>query len=131
MTTKRRRRKRGRYHRGVHVSPKAGECRYRSGWESVYMVHLDADPDVVAWSYEKTPVPYVSNVRTGRTRTYYPDFYVEYVDGRRMLVEVKPKRKTTQATVMKKAKAAREWCEPRGLTYVILTEVDLRSIGLL
>ena len=131
-TKKKRKRKRnGHYIRGTYTSPLAGECKYRSGWELKVMVHLDADPNVETWSYEKTVIEYVSNVRTKKIRKYYPDFLVKYKDGRVELLEVKPKRKLEQLTVRKKAEAAREWCKVNGLTYKILTEVELKELGLL
>ena len=128
---KRKRKRKGHYIRGSYTSPLAGECKYRSGWELKVMVHLDADPNVETWSYEKTVIEYVSNVRTKKIRKYYPDFLVKYKDGRVELLEVKPKRKLEQLTVRKKAEAAREWCKVNGLTYKILTEVELKELGLL
>ena len=70
---KKRKRRRG-YHRGTYVSPVAGECKYRSGWEEKYMNYLDSNADVVSWSYENLVIQYVSNKSTGKLRKYYPDF---------------------------------------------------------
>jgi hypothetical protein len=129
--TRKKRRRRG-YHRGDHVSTRTGEVfTYRSGWEQKYMVYLDSDPAVEHWTYEQTRIEYVSNIRTKKTRCYYPDFYVKYLDGREEIVEVKPKRKLDQATVKKKADAARQWCSDRGMTYRMLTEIELKNMGLL
>lgn len=126
------RKKRGHYHTGTHVSSKTGqECRYRSGWELLYLQHLDADPTVVTFTYEATVIPYVSNKRTGKLRKYYPDFLVDYVGGRRVLVEIKPKKRLEQARVKKKLDAAREWCGAHGVTLEVITEVELRQLGLL
>jgi hypothetical protein len=128
---KRKKKRKGHYIRGTYTSPIAGECKYRSGWELKVMVYLDENPEVEAWSYEKTVIEYVSNVRSKKIRKYYPDFFVKYKDGRTELIEVKPKRKLEQLTVKKKADAAREWCKVNGLTYKILTEVELKDLGLL
>ena len=130
-TRRRRRRKGGRYHRGLHVSPTAGECKFRSSWEQKYMIHLDACSDVASWTYEKLVIEYVSNQKTKKIRKYYPDFYVEYVDGTRQVIEIKQKRKLFQATVKKKTKAAEQWCAINGATYKILTEIELKDMGLL
>jgi len=127
---KKRRRRRG-YHRGVHTSPKAGECKYRSSWEEKYMLYLDSNPSVVSWTYEQTVIEYVSNIRTKKVRRYYPDFYVKYLDGKEEIVEVKPKRKLEQAIVKKKAEAARNWCLSKGMSYLILTETELKHLGLI
>lgn len=130
---KRKKRKRkGHYHRGEYTSTKTGQlCKFRSGWEEKYMAHLDADPQVVLWTYEQTVIEYLSNIRTKKIRRYYPDFYVKYQDGREEILEVKPKRKLEQTTVKKKAEAARQWCSDHGMTYRILTEIELKDIGLL
>ena len=129
---KKKRKKKGRYQRGEYVSTKTGQtCKFRSGWEHKYMVHLDSDPAVVSWTYEQTVIEYVSNIRTKKIRRYYPDFYVKYQDEREEILEVKPKRKLEQLTVKKKSEAAKSWCLDRGMTYRILTEVELKEMGLL
>ena len=126
---KKRKRRRG-YHRGTYVSPVAGECKYRSGWEEKYMNYLDSNTDVASWSYENLVIQYVSNKSTGKLRKYYPDFYVVMNDGTKFVVEIKQKRKLNQAIVKKKTKAAEQWCLMNGATYKILTEVELKDMGL-
>ena len=128
---KRKKKRKGHYIRGKYTSPIAGECRFRSSWEFKLMLHLDANPEVEFWSYEKTVIEYVSNVRTKKVRKYYPDFLVRYKDGRTELIEVKPKRKLEQAVVKKKMAAALLWCAEHGMTYRIVTEIQLKELGLL
>jgi len=128
---KRKKKRKGHYIRGTYTSPIAGECKFRSGWEYRLMIHLDSSPDVEFWSYEKTVIEYVSNVRTKKVRKYYPDFLVRYKDGRTELIEVKPKRKLEQATIKKKMAAALLWCAEHGMTYRIVTEIQLKELGLL
>jgi hypothetical protein len=131
MPRRKRKKKKSRYHTGVHDSPKAGECKYRSGWELSYMKHLDADPHVIYYSYENVKIDYVSNAKTGRTRTYFPDFLVEYDNGEFYLDEVKPRNKLDRPTVKRKLAAAREWCSKRDVNLRVITEVELRSYGVL
>lgn len=95
------------------------------------MDHLDSDPRVVDWLYEALSIEYVSNKRTGKIRRYFPDFVVRYSDGSVEIVEVKPSRKVGKAVNVKKAEAARTWCSDNGFDYVILTEHDLRLLGIL
>ena len=131
---KRRRRKKarkGHYQRGTYISPTAGECKYRSGWEQKVMIYLDSNPDVESWTYEQTVIEYVSNLRTKKVRRYFPDFFVKWRDGHSELIEVKPRRRMEQLVVRKKAEAARRWCEERGMTYRILSEIELKDMGLL
>lgn len=127
---KTRRKRRGHYHKGLHVSPKAGDCNYRSGWELNYMNWLDTNPDVLKYSYEKTIIEYVSNKKTGKLRKYYPDFLVDY-DGRQELIEIKPSKRVTQIKVVKKLKAAEEWCKTHGVAFKVITEKELKVLGIL
>lgn len=117
--------------RGVHLSPKCPTpINYRSGWELCYALHLDGNDDVVSYLYEPYPIEYVSNYRTGKQRKYWPDFEVTLKNGVRVLVEIKPKKKLNLLTNVKKFAAARVYCEGHGLTWVVVTEAELKSLGL-
>lgn len=95
------------------------------------MKYLDEDPDTASWTYESIVIEYVSNVKTGKRRKYYPDFYVELATGEKQLIEVKPTRKLAQRTVKKKLVAAEEWCKQHQMTLKIITERELKELGLL
>ena len=128
---KNKKRKKSRYNRGTYVSKIAGECKYRSGWEQKYMEYLDADKNVTTWSYEKLIIEYVSNNKTKKIRKYYPDFQVEYANGEKVVIEIKPSRKLKQLNVLKKIKAAIAWCIENDMIYKILTEVELKKLGVI
>lgn len=123
--------KRGRYHRGTYTSTKAGECKFRSSWEEKFMHYLDNNPDVASWSYEKLIIEYISNKKTGKIRKYYPDFFVEMSNGERLVIEIKQKRKLTAVAVKKKAAAAEQWCMMHDASYKIITELELKDMGLI
>jgi len=128
---KKRRKRKGHYHTGVHVSTKTGqECKYRSGWELLYMQYLDVDPNVISYEYEKMFIPYLSNKKTGKLRKYYPDFYVVRKDGN-FLIEIKPSKRVSQAKVKKKLDAALIWCSEHSVTLEIITERELKLLGLM
>lgn len=115
---------------------------FRSRWELKVMDRLDRDPNVLAWSSESIIVPYKDKA-SGRSRRYFPDFYVKTKD-REMLVEVKPGKETrppsrtgksekrflaecrTWATNSSKWEAAERFCAQRGWIFVKWTE---REIG--
>lgn len=130
MRKKKKKRRRG-YHRGTYNSSIAGECKFRSSWEEKYMHYLDANPEVSSWSYEKLIIEYVSNKRTGKIRKYYPDFFVELKTGEKLVIEIKQKRKLDNVVVKKKSAAAEQWCMMHGASYKIITELDLKDMGLL
>lgn len=104
---------------------------YRSGWELQFAQWLDASPQVKSFRYEPYVIEYISNQRTLRHRKYWPDFEVTYVDGRVELIEIKPKRKLTQITNIKKFAAAHAFCQTRNLSFKVVTEIDLKTLGLL
>lgn len=95
------------------------------------MQWFDGEPTVSSYGYETVSIPYLSNPRLGRYRRYLPDFLVEFTDGKKVLVEVKPSQKVSHAKVQKKLTAARQWCCDHGATLQVITEVDLRGLGLL
>ena len=95
------------------------------------MQHLDADATVAVYQYEQFSIPYVSNVKSGKLRKYFPEFLVEYTDGRKRLIEIKPSKRVEQVRVQKKLKAAEAWCLEHGVTLEVITEVELKVMGLL
>lgn len=95
------------------------------------MQHLDSDPTVVSWTYEQIVIEYISNIRTKKVRKYYPDFYVKYSDGREEIIEVKPQRRLQTLVVRKKTSAGEAWASSRGMTYRLITEVEMKSMGLM
>lgn len=112
IAKKRKRKKDGRYKTGIHVSAKClNEMKYRSGWELIVAIHLDEDDLVESYEYEPIAIEYISNVRSGKVRRYYPDFLVNYKDGTRLLVEVKRLNQLNNLIVQKKAQAAEQWCK--------------------
>ena len=132
MASSHKRRKSCKAKRGIYHAKKCLEpVHYRSGWELKYALYLDLNPAVVSYRYEPYPVEYVSNYRTGKRRKYYPDFEVRMSDGSLVLVEIKPKKKLTLVMNVKKFAAASAMCVLNGMTFRIVTEVDLKALGLL
>lgn len=129
---KKKKKRKGHYHTGDYVSIKTGQiCSYRSGWEEKYLTYLDTNPDVLTFEYEPFAIEYVSNKKTGKIRKYYPDVLVTYVDGRIILVEIKPLRRMHQAKIQKKTLAAGDWARLNNVEFKIVTEVELKALGLL
>lgn len=129
---KRKKRVSRRAKRGIHVSPKCvTPINYRSGWELKYALYLDTNASVVSYRYEPYAVEYVSNYRTGKRRKYFPDFELRMSDGSLVLVEIKPKRKLSLLTNIKKFAAAAAMCVLNGMTFQVVTEVELKALRLL
>lgn len=132
ITTKKRRKKKGgRYKTGIHVSSKClNEMKYRSGWELIVAIHFDQDDSVESYAYEPIAIEYISNIRSGKVRRYYPDFLVNYTNGTRILVEVKRLNQLNNLIVQKKAKAAEEWCKKQNqkIDYQFWTDHIVKSL---
>ena len=120
---------------------------YRSSWERIFMNWCDTNPNIKRWQSEEKAIWYYNPVQKKNCR-YFPDFIVEYErkDGITMqeMVEIKPyrqvigppenpKRRTKSwvASVMTymvnqaKWKAARKYCENKGMNFRIVTEKEL------
>lgn len=132
-------RKQSRYKQG-YIDPKS--CRklidksrpiiYRSSWEKTFLSWLEASREVKSWNSECIPISYI--YKDGTTHTYYPDYFVEFQDGRKCIVEIKPKSQTTRPLNENswawkewtknccKWKAAMQWCQDHSMQFKIITE---------
>lgn len=125
---KKKKSKKGHYHTGTYNSSKCDRpIKYKSNWEKIVCEYLDWNPEVSSYEYESVVIPYITNKRSNRIRKYFPDLLVKFTNNTTKMIEVKPLRKTTNALVMKKAEAARIWCEKRGMTYEFWTENEIKQ----
>lgn len=119
----------------------------RSSWERALAKWADRNKAVIKWGMEYIVIPYFDK-GNGRRRRYFTDFYFEFSDGTKMIIEVKPeketkpprkpKRKTRRyleevkkyATNTSKWQAAEDWCADRGIQFHKWTEHHLKRLGL-
>lgn len=133
---------------------------YRSSWEFAFCRFCDMNDKVVKWSCESLEIPYQTTNGIGQVENhrYYPDFYVEMISDQqdkydRLVIEIKPKHETEFPIIQKKQSLktlenyeyalltykknlhkwafTKDWCERRGLKYIIITEDDLKKRGLI
>ena len=118
---------------------------YRSSWELRFMQYLDKHPDVTSWASEELAIPYFSPVDK-KIHRYFPDFIIRRKGASNnkeetIVIEIKPKIQTTAPKnrtsksyikeVMTygintaKWKAAKEFCDDRKWTFMVLTEKEL------
>lgn len=123
---------------------------YRSGYEFKFFRYCDTHPNITGWVSEEIVIPYLSPI-DGRWHRYFPDVYMELVDGegkkRKLLVEIKPRHETqppvpkttktgkpsrkfltevkTWGTNTAKWKQAEEYCRDRGWEFKLCTEREL------
>lgn len=118
-------------------------CMCRSKWELHFARYLDYHPNVIEWAFERTRIRYFDPV-TRKLRHYIIDFDVNFKDGRKYLIEIKPRKETrpprkdkrksektkiyevkTWATNQAKWEAAQKVCNTLGKEFKVLTEKDL------
>ena len=84
------------------------------------MARLEANPEVVKWQKRHgISIRWID--ANGRQSKYRPDFLVEYTDGRKAIIEVKDPSKMDSQAILRKRRAAEEWCRKRGMTYEMAT----------
>jgi len=119
---------------------------YRSLWELKLMKYLDSHTQIVNWSSEEFCIPYRSPIDR-RMHRYFPDFWVEKECGEQLVIEVKPKQQLvppkkgkrqtvkylremrTFAVNQRKFEVAQEFCENKGMKFMIMTQDELGVIG--
>jgi len=62
---------------------------YRSSWELRFFKFLDLSKKVEYWSAEPFPIMYL-NPKDGQIHRYFPDALVKMVNGKKLLIEIKP-----------------------------------------
>lgn len=104
-------------HFGHYVSAKAGLVHFGSSWELRRMKELDEDASVKAWSWSKHEIAWIDT--DGKERKYFPDFDVEYSDGRLAIEEIKG---YVDESSRRKIEAGKQYCAARGIEYRVLND---------
>jgi len=118
---------------------------YRSSLELRFMKFCDSNSKVLKWGSENVIIPYY-NPLDNKMHRYFVDNFVQILEGdkvKRYLVEIKPSsqllppktnyrkksnliyEQTMFITNQAKWQAAREWCNKKGLEFIIITEKHL------
>jgi len=141
----------GKY-RPKDVSKYAGDANdvvYRSQWEKWAFLWCDKNPDVEFWNSESVIVPYYDNA-TKKNRRYFIDLFIQFRNGSKYLVEIKPYKETqkpkngkgrARSKVLKESmtyitntckwNAATEFALDNNAKFIIWTERELKSMGIM
>jgi len=111
----------------------------RSKWEFNYMGLIDKSPVVLRWLSEpkQLNISYVDPVDR-QVKQYWPDFLIQYKDGSKELVELKPLRqakfnpndvydKIMFARNVAKWEAASRFCKRNNVKFRVVTEKQLNT----
>lgn len=103
---------------------------FRSSWEELVFKYLEAESSVVFYKSEPFRIPYILE---NKKKHYVPDFLVEFQDGRKLLLEIKPKGFLNYDINLAKFAAGRQYCGERGITYEVWSDEkisELKKLGL-
>lgn len=118
----------GWFNKGKHFSSKMNrEMCYRSSWEKNVYEYLDEDNAVVVYDSEPFYLKYYSTTDK-QHRNYIPDILITYKDGERKLIEIKPTYFLDAQINKDKFKAAREYCDVRGIIFEVWTEKEIEKL---
>lgn len=118
---------------------KSDKVIYRSSYEKYFIVWLENNKNVKHWGSECICIPYTSSL-DGKVHRYYPDYFIEMIDGTGIVVEIKPYNQTqkpinensyAQKEYIKnvcKWRAAKEFCEHKGYLFKIITEKSIEKL---
>lgn len=114
------------------------EIIYRSSYEKKFITWLESNKSVKYWGSECLKIPYL--YIDGKMHNYYPDYFIEMVDGSCIVVEIKPHNQTIKpinencwaykeyAKNMCKWRATKEFCDAKGYQFKILTEKSISKL---
>lgn len=97
---------------------------WESRLEKDYLYLLEYDFDVV--SFLAQPEAMKLEVE-GKLVKHFPDFFVEYADGRCEFIEVKYRKQAKKDKYINVARAAKKAAYERGFTYRLLTELSIKK----
>ena len=108
---------------------KGGLVTCRSGWEKIFVRALELSLKVKTFLYEPFRLRYTYE---GRLHTVVPDFFVRFVDGSEMVVDVTGWEKhIAPVKVERKHSATRAYCKKNGYGYSVLGSIkEIRDFAL-
>jgi len=92
---------------------------YRSLFELNTIIHLEENPSVISFEFEPYRIEYQHE---GNARHYIVDCLIEYNDGRRVIVEIKPNCFLSYPKNQTKFSAAAKFAQENGLSFEVWTE---------
>jgi hypothetical protein len=120
---------------------------FRSLWERNTFRWLEEQPNIVEWASEEIVVPYICQTDK-KVHRYFIDVYFKTADGKKYLIEIKPKKETqppkkpkrrskrylseslTYIKNQSKWEAATKFAKENGATFQVWTEDTLKTLGI-
>lgn len=111
---------------GTLQSKKAGRVFYRSSWEKFVIEFLDACEEVESFTFEEFHLPYID--RAGKKRRTIIDFLAKLVNGKTVMIDVKPEGLLDYNNNRHKQKAYKKYCDENGIVYFLFSKRDMRLL---
>ena len=92
---------------------------YESHLELGVITELERSEHIAYYQEQPAKIPYTFE---GRSRNYYPDLFAATIDGRGILIEVKPTGNMALDINLAKAEAGRAWAHARGWGWLIVSD---------
>ena len=125
----------------------SSNIKYRSLWERQCFKWLDDNPNVIGWNSEEIVVRYRCKT-DGKMHRYFTDLFIRFKDGKKYLIEIKPKSQTippkqpsrkskkylkevmTYVKNQSKWEAAEQFAAKRNIEFQIWTEDTIKGLGI-
>lgn len=119
------------YRQPVDRHMNAGQLpEYRSSWELAFYKYCDQSDKIEYWGTEPFSILYISP-KDGKPHRYYIDVVIYTKEHQKFLIEIKPKKQCNNPINLAKWEAARKYCAQIGAQFLVVTEVELKSWGLI
>lgn len=116
------------YKMGYYFSTKINKkIWFRSSWEKTVLAWLDKNHYVVKFENEPIKISYYYQPDK-QNRNYIPDLIVEFQNGEKKMIEIKPKRYHNTIKNQAKFNAAIEYCKQNGLIFEVWDENKIQSL---
>jgi len=100
----------------------------RSSWEIAVAEMLDKADTIKEWKYEHIKIPYESG---DSIQHFVVDFYVEWIDGLKTLIECKNQYLLSKPDEQLKIQALDEYCKHNGHNYILIQDKnEIKKIAL-
>ena len=114
------------YKRGAFKSYKNNcDIFFQSSYELYTYVCLEHNKSVKSYGRCTFSIPYIVN---GKSRRYVPDIDIQYIDGSRVILEIKPTRLINDPEVAAKKQAGEKYCTEHGIVYEMWTEEEIQQL---
>lgn len=97
---------------------KGGKVFYKSSWEKAFVEKIEVDNNIISFKYE----PFYLEYKTTEIHHYIPDILLNFNDGTKKLIEIKPSVFLETKINKIKFKTARKYCLKNNMTFEIWTE---------